>query len=422
MARGRLQLSSRRLLGWVFVRCVASCVAAFAVGHSSSVAADAQAPNGIVEPYDGNALKATPKHAAKRSEWPVWRRSIEPFHWHNIPGTSLAEAPLEIRVPGNPGTRIGAWNGMAADRYTNRLYTAANGGHADYAGNEVCEINLSEDEPRWRILRQPTAPEYIVKSMTRDDVHDYYLDGRPASTHTYYSLQFLPSRNAVFKFAAGSLWGSGGLANWKTDAFSLRNDDWQPAGTWPDVVPGSRKSVTARAICLDPSTDQVYVAAPRELRRFDPSTGEYELLSRWPNNSSAVFARGCAVDIDRKTVVFFGDAYHRPDGGFLYDIRANELREIRFSGEDADEIVKPHYNFAWYDVPSRRFLLKTRDGGKVHAIDPETFEVSIVETTGGAGVPDAVTGVQTRWQWLPALGGYAFYPAYRSGIWFLATE
>lgn len=421
MSTDRAHPSSGKTLVHAVARGVASCFVALAIGHASAATTDVQPPNGVVEPYNGNALATMPKRAQTRSEWPAWRRSVEPFHWHNIPGTSLAEALPQIPVPGNPGTRIGAWNGMAADRATNRLYTAANGGHADYSGNEVCEIDLSKDEPRWKILRQPTAAEYIVKSLS-GDIHDYYLDGRPASTHTYYALQFLATRNAVFKFAAGSLWGSGGQANWKTDAFSLKNHDWHPAGTWPDVVPGSHKSVTARAICLDPSTDQVYVAAPRELRRFDPRSGEYELLSKWPHNSYSVFARGCAVDIDRKTVVFFGDAYRKPDGGLLYDIRANELREIRFSGQDAGEIVKPDYNFAWYDALSRRFLLKTRDGGKVHAIDPETFEVSIAETKGGAGIPDAFNGVQTRWQWLPVLGGYAFYPTYRSGIWFLATE
>lgn len=402
-------------------RCVAACSAALLVAPPPAASAQASPPAGIVEAYDAHALAAVPKGEEAPSGWPAWRRSIKPFHWYNIPGSSLSAALPERPVPGNPGSRIGAWNGLAADRAKNRLYSAANGGHADYSGNEVCEIDLSRDEPRWRILRQPTAAEYIVKSVS-GDVHDYYRDGRPASTHTYYALQFLASRNAVFKFSAGSLWGSGGQANWKTDAFSLKNDDWHPAGTWPDVVPGSRKSVTARAICLDPSTDQVYVAAPQELRRFDPRSGRYESLAKWPNSSYSVYARSCAVDTDRKTVVFFGDGFRKPDGGLLYDVGSDELREIRFSGQGASEIVKPDYNFAWYDIPTRRFLLKTRKGSEVYAVDPGTFEVTRVETSDGENVPNAVNGVQTRWQWLPGLGGYAFYPTYGSGIWFLATK
>lgn len=271
------------------------------------------------------------------------------------------------------------------------------------------------------MLREPTPTEYIVRSVS-GEINDYYLDGRPASTHTYYALHFLTSRNAIFKFSAGSLWGTGGQANWKTDAFSLKNHDWHPPGSWPEVVPGSHRNVTARAICADPYTDQVYIAAPRELRRFAPMRGEYELLARWRNSSSAVRARPCAVDVDRQKVLFFGDAYRKPDGGLLYDIRSNELREIRFSGTNVAEVLALRYNAAWYDDRLGRFLLKTRRAGELYSVDPLTFEFSVVETFGGEGIPDASNGVHTRWQWLPSLGGYAYYPEYRSGIWFFATE
>ena len=348
---------------------------------------------------------------------------MKAWEWHNLPDSSLDTALPRTRVPGNPGTRIGAWNGLAADLRTNRLYTASNGGHADYAGNEVCEIDLSVDKPRWRVLLEPSPPEAIRKSSVgRGEFHDYYADGRPASTHTYYGLQFLASHNAIFRFGAGSLWGSGNEANWKTDAFSLDRQDWQPAGTWPDVVPGSRKGVIGRSVCLNPDTDEVYVAAPQEIRRFDPREGRYSTLARWPQNSYAVYARACAVDTDRNRVVFFGDAYKKPDGGFAYDVRSGRLEEIRFTGDGASEIVKANHDFAWYDPRTRRFLLKTRTGAEVFAIDAADFSVRRVATAGGEQMPDATNGVHTRWQRLPRLGGFAYYPRYRSGIWFLATE
>src|SRR5690606_36906719 len=113
-------------------------------------------------------------------------------------------------VPGAVSARIDAWNGLAADTRTSRLFSAANGGHADYSGNEVYEIDLSVDAPKWRMLRAPTPEEFIVISnQTKGIYHDYYLDGRPSSTHTYYALNFISTRNAIFKFGAGSLWGSG---------------------------------------------------------------------------------------------------------------------------------------------------------------------------------------------------------------------
>ncbi|MDT3680099.1 MAG: hypothetical protein ROZ64_14830 [Burkholderiaceae bacterium] len=381
----------------------------------------AQPPDGVVESFDAAALTALPRNAQARAAWPAWRRGVQAFHWYNIPDSALSAAVPATPVPGQPRNRINAWNGLAADRAHSRLYSAANGGHGDYSGNEVCEIDLSADKPKWRMLREPTPAEYIVRSLS-GDIHDYYRDDRPASTHTYYALHFLASRNAVFKFSAGSLWGSGGQANWKTDAFSLKNNDWHPPGTWPEVVPGSHRGVTARAICADPYSDEVYVAAPGEIRRFDPRRGEYEILAKWPNNSSSVSARPCAIDVERKRIVFFGDAYRMPDGGLLYDIKTNELREIRFSGANVADVLALKYNAAWYDERSGRFLLKTRKGADLYSVDPLTFQVAALETFDGTNIPDAANGVHTRWQWLPALGGYAYYPEYRSGIWFLATE
>jgi hypothetical protein len=318
--------------------------------------------------------------------------------------------------------RIDAWNGLAADRRSNKLFSAANGGHADYAGNEVYEIDLSVEKPAWKLLRAPTPNEQILASnYALKQFHDYYLDGRPASTHTYYALNFLASRNAIFKFGAGSLWGTGNEGNWKTDAFSLTLNDWHPAGTWPDAVGSRAQSLTA-SICMNPVTDEVYLATPGSLRRFDPVNGRFDVLAGWIDNATAVNARPCAVDTDRKRLVYFGDAYRMPDGGLKYEIEANTLSRISFSGSAAQEVAARSSNFAWYEPRVGKFLLKTLSGSKVYSIDPESFEAREIATTGGESMPDAVNGVQSRWQRLPKLGGFAYYPRYGSGVWFLAIE
>lgn len=345
------------------------------------------------------------------------------WEWRQILGSDLSSVAPNPAVPGALSARIDAWNGLAADTRTNRLYSAANGGHADYAGNEVYEIDLSVEEPKWKILRNPTPTSEIVASNGSQGIyHDYYLDGRPASTHTYYALNFLASRNAIFKFGAGSLWGTGNEGNWNTDAFSLSTNDWHAANTWPNASPGNRGGALAASICKDPASDQVYVATRDGLRRFEPSSGTYTTLSSWIHNSSAVYARGCAVDIDRNRVVYFGDAYRTPSGGLAFDIASNKLTQITFTGEGASEITKANYNFAWYEPKIGVFLLKTRDGGTVYSIDPVTLAVQSVTTAGGEALPDAANGVHTRWQRLPNLGGYAYYPRHGSGVWFLAIE
>jgi len=375
-------------------------------------------PRGEVSAY--RAPGELPKAAV--GHYPSWRRGMQRWEWRHIPGSDLGRTRPDTVVPGALRARIDAWNGLAGDGRTGRLFSAANGGHADYAGNEVYEIDLGTDAPGWKLLREPSATDAIVASNYNNrQYHDHYRDGRPASTHTYYALQYLSSRNAIFKFGAGALWGTGNEANWKIDAFSLVNNDWQPPGTWPDVV-DSRKAATGAAICANPVTEQVYIAAPDRLRRFDPGTGAIEALAGWRENSSEVRSRACAVDWRRGHVVFFGDSYRMPDGGIVFDINANTMTRIRFTGEHAARITRRGAHYAWYEPDVDAFLLKTDEGGRVFAIDAGDFSVREIETRGGDRLPDAVNGVQTRWQRLPVLGGYAYYPRSDAGVWFLAAE
>lgn len=374
-----------------------------------------------VAPYDPSVLPVIGGEPSASATWPAWRKALARWQWKQIPGSDLSTVVPSPAVPGAPSARIDAWNGLAADPRTNRLYSAANGGHADYSGNEVVELDLSGDTSTWKMLRAPTDAANIVASdYNRGIYNDYYLDGRPASTHTYYALQFIASRNAVFKFAAGSLWGTGNESNWKTDSFSLASGDWHSAGTWPDAT-SVRGGAIAAPICKNPYTDEVYLATPTNLRRFDPSSGTFAVLAAWPDNSTAVYARACAVDPTRNRVVFFGDAYRVPAGGIVYDIGTNSMSRISFSGT-ASDITAPSYHYAWYEAKIGTFLLKTTSSDKVYAIDPASFAVTQISTTGGSSMPDAMNGVQTRWQRLPNLGGYAYYPRSGSGVWFLAVE
>lgn len=374
-----------------------------------------------VAPYDPSVLPVIGGEPSASASWPAWRKALARWQWKQIPGSDLSSVVPSPAVPGALSARIDAWNGLAADTRNNRLYSAANGGHADYAGNEVVELDLSGETAAWRMLRAPTPAASIVASdYTKGAYYDYYLDGRPASTHTYYALQFITSRNAIFKFGAGSLWGTGNESNWKTDAFSLASNDWHSAGTWPDAS-SQRGGAIGAPVCKNPYTEEVYVATPAGLKRFDPSSGTYASLAGWPDNSTAVYARACAVDPVRNRVVFFGDAYRVPAGGLVYDAASNSMSRISFTGT-AGDITAQSYHYAWYEAKIGRFLLKTTSSDKVYQIDPQTFAVAQVGTTGGSGMPDAMNGVHTRWQRLPNLGGYAYYPRNGSGVWFLAVE
>jgi hypothetical protein len=364
---------------------------------------------------------------------PAWRDGMEPFEWRRIAGTDLSSITPEPSVccgaldaDGNPlagflGGRIDAWNGLAGDPIGSRLYSAANGGHADYAGNEVYELALAADVPEWVMIRAPTGPEFILPSdYTAGLYYDRYLDGRPGSTHSYYALQFLPTKDAVVRFGAGSLYGTGNEGNSEVEVFSLATNDWLPADSWPDV--GPRGGSIGWAVCRDPETDDVFVGAPEGVRKLDAASETWSTIATWIENHTAVGGRACAVDPVRDRVVFFGDAYSPPLGGLWLPTDGGTLTEIAFSGPAAPSESAWIQAYAWYDATYETFFLLPGDGGALVSIDPATFAATSITTTGGGALPDAVNGVQTRFQPMPALGGYAYYAAYGDGVWFLATE
>lgn len=362
---------------------------------------------------------------------PTWRQGMAAFEWKLLPSTGLTVVPSPplvgeldadgVPIVGGLGGRIHAWNGLAADPATSRLYSAANGGHADWAGNEVYELELAQEEPGWIMLRAPTAAQYVYRGdYNTGRYSDYYLDGRPGSTHSYYALHFLPSRGAVFRFGAGSLYGTGNEGNNHIDAFVLNANDWVAAGTHPDLTPTRTDSINL-AVCRDPITDEVYVGSADNLRRYDPAGNVVDVLAPWLDNHTAVKAAACAVDRARGRVVFFGDAYAAPDGGLLYDVASDTWSKITFTGPATNSAVNWHEAYAYYDETYGAFLLKPSASATVVRIEPTTWVATALTTTGGAAQPDAINGVQTRFQYLPQLGGYAYFPT-DAAVWFLATE
>jgi hypothetical protein len=233
---------------------------------------------------------------------PAWRQGLAKWQWVELPGTSLSNQPVPNPSTGDletPSQRIDAWNGLAANRDNNRVYLACAGGHADWAGNEAYEIDLQLDQPRWRLLRNPTAGTDVLFGQS------YYADGRPSSTHLYYALQFVRARGRVFKLSAGSLWGSGNESNSKVDAFDLTVSDWDPAGTYAEGVPGG--GAIDRPYAQDQTTDDAYTFFGGAFRRWAAATATWESLAPRPGyaNDDIVSGSGSAVDPtrDRKSVV-----------------------------------------------------------------------------------------------------------------------
>ena len=339
------------------------------------------------------------------------------WQWVEIPGSSLSTTAVlnpTNNMMEHPSGRIDAWNGLAANTDTNRVYLAAAGGHADWMGNEVYEIDLSVDAPTWRILRGPSAGNTIVFGA------DYCTDGRPSSTHLYYALHFVRGKNRVFKLSAGSVWGSGNESNSNVDGFDLATNDWDPAGTWDAGSP--HNAAINRPYAQHPTTEDLYTFFGGAFRRWNAADGTWQRLADRPSyaNDDVVYGSASAVDPSRSRVIFARNVYRAAMSQGLALTFSGALSDVTFTGTNVADALGAQVAMRWLQSEDA-FILKTDTSGQVLRIDASTFVVSALTTT-GPNPPDAVNGVFTRWQYLPQLGGFAYLPSHASNFWFLATE
>jgi hypothetical protein len=194
----------------------------------------------------------------------------EALGWHELPDTMLQpHCPSDAQYPGlrgNTGCQsvFDAWGGAAFDVDGNRLLITG-GGHADYAGNEVYELDL--DTGVMRRLNEPSFP--IRDGCVNGSV---YADGRPVSRHTYNHLEYVPGVNLLFLFG-GSRWQCGyfGDDTWTFDPganqWTARDDTDAPEGTF------------GLGVVRDPASGLLYARDDYTLHSYDPVQHRWSVRS-----------------------------------------------------------------------------------------------------------------------------------------------
>ncbi|HEU4621643.1 MAG TPA: hypothetical protein VFS42_05420 [Burkholderiaceae bacterium] len=160
---------------------------------------------------------------------PAWLQGQPSLAWLELPNTPMSAAMSSYPSPGGTKAFICSYSG--ACNSDSEIFVVAGGGHADYAGNEGLRFNALADVPVWALMRAPTSsvPGTIGPGSA------YYSDGRPASRHTGWHTQFIKARNRAFLFGSYALWGNGNGAAANVDAFSIATNDYDAAGTYPNV-------------------------------------------------------------------------------------------------------------------------------------------------------------------------------------------
>jgi hypothetical protein len=342
---------------------------------------------------------------------PAWVNALAIGQWYSIPNTAMSSVAPSPTPGGNSGplSKVYAWTSFVVDTRTSKVYSVANGGHQDYAGNEVDTLDLERDQPVWSQVLAPT-PNASIPPL--DACQSYYNDGRPAARHTYYGVTLNEFDDRIMLFGGVHWCGPGSSTN-TISSYNIGTNSYNGAGTHPDLSNVFRQPSIATA--LNPLTGDVYVSRSGELGVWNRSSNTFTLKD--PSGSAPFgYLSMSAFDTARgRFLVLGGESSDR----HLYTISTDAWTQITLSGPAAANVMG-HGRAMVYVAAIDRFLVRGgSSGGTVYQINPATFEVTTLATTNGSSVPSTQNGPYNKFLYVPRLGGAVYVPSYTGNAWFL---
>ena len=359
---------------------------------------------GRATPIYGNAL-------------PSWVAGLALNTWYEIPNTNLNSVDHSPLPPGAIGARakIDAWTSLLLDYRNSTVLSVAGGGHTDYAGNEVNVLKLETETPAWSEVLIPTATANIQFGVQVS----YYLDGRPAARHHYYGITLNEIDDRVMLFS-GSFWETGGflavISSYNIAANSYNSSSEHPAST---------TDAASAAGVGDPFTGNTYMMGDN-FYRYQRSDDTWASITPGGDGPpSYAYYIATAFDTKRNRALFAGTSNAGLSVRSLYTVGSpGTMDDVTLTGGDAANITGDE-NAMTYDPVLDVYLYRrsTATGGTLYKINAETFAVTTLATSGGAGIP-AVPGnhLFNKFFYVPRLGGVVLVPDYDGNAWFLRTS
>jgi len=358
---------------------------------------------------------------------PTWVSNLPLWQWYAIPNTALSSVAPSTRPSGNtgPSSKIDTWNGAALKRAGSVYMLGAAGGHNDYGGNEVNALVLNTATPQWSQLRAPTANSLILGNGT---AYQFYADGRPSSTHTYYATQFIDSTNRMVVLASPGYTGpaSGVVpSGWGiytgsaySFVFNASSNDWESPGVMA-AYPGGG-DFTAALCVKHQLTNEIYYSRSYSGAgwwRYSPSTNAWTQLSAKRRDP---WYAGAAIDPNRNRIMHYGG--YNGEGPGVLDLNGSTI-SASFSGRGSD-LATAGYPGLLFDEANDAFIAVYNGGGgtlQVRRINAATWAVDAPAMT-GAAPGNRPNGIQNAAQYVPELGGFVIANNYNGNVYFVRTS
>ncbi len=342
---------------------------------------------------------------------PAWVSALSPGEWHQIPNTSMSGIEPSPRPPGNtgPASKVIAWTSFVVDTRTSKVYSLANGGHYDYAGNEVDELDLERPQPVWAARLGPTPNAQITGCGS------YYADDRPTSRHSYYGVTLNEFEDRIMLFGGG-IWCANGTTHTAISSYNISANTWSPS-TAHDHIPVIFAGVPAYS--RDPFTGNVYVSRNFAFGRWNRSTNTFTNLTPGGSGPAGDGAMS-AMDTTRGCILFLGGP---AASRHYYTLSTNAWTQVTLTGPNAADVSGAGKAAMVYVEAIDRYLIRLGGaGGTVYQVHPSTFEVTVFATTGGASVPSTQNGPYNKFLYAPRLRGIVYVPSYSGNVWFLRAH
>lgn len=344
---------------------------------------------------------------------PAWRQGMAVGQWREISGTALSSVAPSPTPAGNIGPRakVDAWCSFALDGRSSKLYSAAGGGHGDYAGNEVDVLDLSTDAPAWSQLRAPSASGDVVQNVA------YYSDGRPSARHTYYGV-VVCEQNDELLILGGNVYGATGVLTDDVAAFDLSTGDWKADATRPNM-PSGTTTLQGHPTVVDPATGDVYVLCNEMVNKWTRASNTWSTVVAQYGGPYG-FEAMSAFDSTRNRVLIVGGL---ADVVRLYTLSGNVMSTPTLTGSGGSISTQDGAAMQYVSAIDSYLVRLGGSGGTVYRIDASTFDVSSFSTSGGGSVP-AVTdsGPYNKFLYVPEFGGCVYAPSYSGNVWFLRVH
>jgi hypothetical protein len=217
--------------------------------------------------------------------------TLKAGYWYQVPNSHMRDVMPTNHAWGQLAHIMDAWSGGAYD--TKRDWLLINGGgHGDYSGNDT--YAFSTDSLKWTRIFTGTDSSIIPSNNS----NPAYVDGNPASRHTYDGLTYLPDQDAMFMIG-GSIFNLGTFYNdaW---SFGIADTTWTgKAGYGVDL-----QVMNYVESDYDPVSKKVLAHMYGLLKQYDPVADTWSEVGSASASWSGIVA---AHDYKRNKFVVMGN-------------------------------------------------------------------------------------------------------------------